>query len=55
MLFKKNKRKYRIIYCTGKTLIDGEIYVIYAEDKEKFEALLEEIKQCKYKVLDKTI
>lgn len=55
MLFRKNKRKYRIIYCTGKTLIDGEIYVVYAEDKEKFKALLDEIKQCKYKVLDKTI
>lgn len=55
MLFRKNKRKYRIMYCTGKTLIDGEIYVVYAEDKEKFDELLEEIKRCKYNVLDKTI
>lgn len=55
MLFKRSKRKYRIMYCTGKTLIDGEIYVVYAESKEEFEALLEEIKRCKYKVLDKTI
>ncbi len=55
MLFRKNKRKYRIIYCTGKTLVDGDIYVVYAESKEKYEALLDEIKECKYTILDKSI
>lgn len=55
MLFKKNKRKYRIIYCTAKNLADGEMYVVYAEDKDKYNSLLEEIKKCKYKVLDKTV
>lgn len=55
MFFKKNNRKFRIIYTTGKTLTDGDIYVVYAENKEKFNSLLEEIKKCKYKVLDKSI
>ena len=55
MLFRKNKRKYRIIYCTDKNIADGEMYVVYAEDKEKFNSLLEKIKRCKYKVLDKTL
>ena len=55
MLFRKNKRKYRIIYCTDKNIADGEIYVVYAETKDKFNSLLEEIKKSKYTVLDKTI
>lgn len=51
----RKKRKYRIIYCTDKDITKGDMYAVYASDRKEYEAILEEIKRLKYKILDKPL